>query len=72
MVSNNQTVQCMDLDGKALFQVNLANPTCASWLPNGNFLVASYESTYVAEVNPQGRIISQQRDNYHFYRARRR
>jgi hypothetical protein len=72
MVSNNQTVQAMGLDGKALFQVKLPNPTCASWLSNGNILVASYESNYVAEVNPQGRILWQHRDNYHFYRARRR
>src|SRR5262245_8550361 len=72
MVSNNQTVQAMNLDGKALFEVKLPNPTSASWLPNGSFLVASYDSNYVAEVNPQGRILWQQRDNYHSYRARRR
>jgi HEAT repeat protein/Tfp pilus assembly protein FimT len=72
MVASNQTVHALDMDGKQIFQVSMPNPTTASWLPNGNILVASYESNRAVEFNPQGRVVWEQRDNYHFYRARRR
>jgi HEAT repeats len=72
IASNNNMVQAMDLEGKLLFQVNTPNVTSASWLPNGNFLVASYNANNVVEMTSQGRVVAEHRDNYHHFRARRR
>jgi HEAT repeat protein len=69
---NNSSVQAMDADGKVLFTVNSPNATTVSWLPNGNFLVTSFQTTNVIEMNPQGRVVWEHRDTFNHWHARRR
>jgi hypothetical protein len=69
---NNNAVQAIDADGKVLFTVNTPNATTVSWTPNGNFLVTSYMNNNVIEMNSQGRVISEYRDTFSHWHARRR
>jgi HEAT repeat protein len=72
IVQNPNMVHAFDRDGKTLFQVNAPNVTTASWLPNGNILVASYNNQRVVELDRTGRVIWEYRATKHVFRARRR
>jgi HEAT repeat protein len=72
IAASGNNVQAMDGDGKQLFGVNAPNGFCATWTPNGNFLVTSYNVPNVIEMTPQGRVVSDFRDSWNHWHARRR
>ena len=61
-----------DIDGKAVWEVNVQCPTSAVRLPNGNTLVASMFTMQVIEVDRTGKTVWQQKVDGRPWRARRR
>jgi HEAT repeat protein len=59
-------------EGKKMLDVEAPQAATATGLPNGHFLVASYQSGRVYEVDRNGKIVWEQKGVGHVYRARRR
>jgi HEAT repeat protein len=62
----------VDTEGKTLYRVNTPGLTSASWLPNGNVLIAHFEGFRVAELDRAGKVIWEHREQFSHFRARRR
>jgi HEAT repeat protein len=61
-----------DAAGNKILELNAPQAATAASLPSGNFLVTSYQSQRVYELNRRGKIIWEHKGAGHVYGARRR
>jgi hypothetical protein len=72
LINNNKVVE-YDLDGKSYWEANVNQPTSAVRLPNGNTLVASYNTQQVYEIDRNGKVVAENKNiTSRPWRARRR